>query len=143
MITPRGIALNNPMNIEKNSIAWQGESTLNDDPTFIRFETPEMGLRAGMKTLLTYQRKDDLEHIAAFITRYAPPVENNTTAYINDVCARCGVGPTDYFDVEVPDNLIKLAQAIVIHEQGKCPDTTTPFWYDEPTYEAAAKMALG
>ena len=142
-MTPRGIALNNPMNIERNSTSWQGAALMQDDKTFIRFETPEMGLRAGMKTLLTYQRKDDLEHIAAFIARYAPPVENNTTAYINDVCARCGVGPTDYFDVEVPDNLIKLAQAIVIHEQGKCPDTTTPFWYDEQTYEAAAKIALG
>lgn len=136
----RCIDLNNPMKIEKNSTAWKGEAMMQDDPTLIRFETPEMGLRAGMKILLTYQRKDDLEHIAAFVTRYASLAENN--AMINAVSARCGVGPTEYFDIEIPDNLIRLAQAIVRHEQGVGPDSAFPFWFAETVYEAAARDAL-
>ncbi len=138
----RCIALNNPMSIEHSKDAWDGESTLQDDPTFVRYITPEKGIRAGMKTLLTYQRKHDLEHIAAFITRYAPPTENNTAAYIDDVCQHCGVKSTDYFDVEIPDNLIRLAQAIVHHEQGAGPDHALPFWFSESVYETAAKEAL-
>lgn len=137
-----GIRLNNPMNIEKSATAWIGESTLQDDPTFVRFDTPEKGIRAGMKDLLTFQRKYDLDHIQGIITRYAPPKENNTAAYIADVCARCGVGPTDFFDVQVPDNLIRLAQAIVHHEQGACPDPTLPHWYDDSVFLQAAKEAL-
>jgi len=140
---PRGINLNNPMNLERNSISWQGASTLQDDPRFVRFETPEMGVRAGMKVLLTYQNKDDLQNISAIITKYAPPAENDTAAYISDVSAHCGVSPTDFFDVEVPDNMIRLAQAIIIHEQGHCPDDSTPFWYENDVYESAAKDALG
>lgn len=122
-------------------------STMQDDPVFIRFDTAVDGLRAGMKVLLNYQRADELEHIQAIITKYAPPVvegkiENDTAAYIADVAQHCGVNPLDYFDIEVPENLIRLAQAIVRHEEGKCPDPTLPFWYPDEVYQEAAEKAL-
>ena len=56
----RESSLNNPCGIKKNSIAWQGEATMQDDPVFVRFESPVMGLRAAMKILLTYQRKYEI-----------------------------------------------------------------------------------
>lgn len=138
----RGIRLNNPMSIERNATSWKGMSAMQDDPVMVRFDTPEDGLRAGMKTLITYQRKYELEHIQAIITRFAPPSENNTVAYIADVSNRCHVKPTDYFDVEVPDNLIRISQAITRHEQGACPDPTFPYWYDDEVFQQAAKEAL-
>lgn len=138
----RCISLNNPMSIERTGIAWQGESTLQDDPVFLRFETPEKGIRAGMKNLVNYQRLHNLDTIRKIITRYAPPIENNTEAYIADVCKRCGVGPDDHFDDTEPQHLILLAKAVVRHEQGTCPDPTLPFWYDDTVFQQAAKEAL-
>lgn len=140
---PRGIRLQNPGNIRRNHIAWLGESTLQDDPDFLRFTDPEYGIRAIMKILINYQLKEDIEHVQGIISRWAPTNENNTDAYIKDVAAHVGVKPTAYLDVEVPENLIRLAQAIAHHENGKCPDPTLPWWYPDETYEAAAGLALG
>lgn len=130
------------MSLERYHLHFEGESPMQDDPRLIRFDTPEDGLRAGMKIILSHKSDDDLEHIAAFMARYSRPMDIHAGNYINAVCQHCGVGPIDYFDVEVPDNLIRLAQAIVRHEQGKCPDLATPFWYDDKIYEAAAMGAL-
>lgn len=138
----REVNLNNPCGIKRNQISWAGESTLQDDPVFVRYETPVMGLRAAMKVLLTYQRKDDIQTVPQFINRWAPPSENNTTAYIYDVLNRLKVTVSACVDLEIPDNLIKLTQAIVHHENGACPDPAVPDWYQESLYEAAAKLAL-
>lgn len=138
----REVNLNNPCGIKKNQIAWQGESTMQDDPNFVRFDTPVMGLRAAMKALLTYQRKYDIHTVPAFINRWAPTSENATASYISDVCGRLKVLNTDCIDLEIPDNLIRLTQAIVHHENGACPDPAVPDWYQEALYEQAAELAL-
>lgn len=140
---PRGIRLSNPGNIRKGGLAWQGESAMQDDHDFIRFETPVDGLRALMKILITYQEKYDIEHVQGMILRWAPPSENDSAAYAADVAARVGVKVTDYIDIEIPENLIRMAQAIVHHENGKCPDPTLPWWYPDEIYETAAARALG
>lgn len=139
---PKGIRLNNPGNIVRTATSWQGESTLQDDPRFLRFDDPVHGLRALMKILYNYQEADDIENIRGMINRWAPPAENDTGAYVADVAGRCGAGQTDYFSVSVPDNLIRLAQAIVHHENGECADPTLPNWYDDKVYEEAAAMVL-
>lgn len=140
---PKGITLNNPMNLEHSAAnAWRGLSTCQPDPVFVSFDKIEDGLRAGMLDVRNYQRLRNLTTIRQIITRYAPPVENNTAAYIADVCTRCRANPDDDFDIEIPTNLILLAKAIVRHEQGACPDPTLPYWYDDGIYAAAAKDAL-
>lgn len=138
----RCIALNNPMSLERSSVAWVGESTMQDDPAFIRFDTPEKGIRAGMKDVVNYQRLHNLYTIKEIITRYAPAVENNTLAYIADVCKICEVKPDDHFDDTDIDHLVILAKAITHHEQGACPDPTLPYWYDDSVFKQAAKEAL-
>lgn len=140
-MTPRGIRLNNPGNIDRNATAWQGMSTLQDDPRFIRFDDPKYGLRALMKILLTYFHKYNLNTVESIISKYAPPVENATDSYINAVASRINVQPKDPIHVE--KYLVPLAQAIVVHENGKCPDPTLPYWYPETTYREASTMALG
>lgn len=140
---PRGINLNNPGNIDRTQIAWSGMDQTQDDPRFIRFTTPEYGIRALMKILISYQEKYNIDTVSGIINRWAPSAENDTGAYVSDVANRCGVSPTDHFDVSVPDNLIRIAQAIAYHENGACPDDTTPYWYSDDVYEAAAKLALG
>lgn len=143
MVFPRGIRLNNPGNIRKNDTRWKGMAKLQDDKDFVRFLTPQSGLRALMKTLITYEEKYDLSTISKIITRYAPPSENNTDKYIIDVSKRSGFSANMVLDLQNIDILIKFAQAIVMHENGQ-PQEGVPFhWYDEVIYHDAAMEALG
>ncbi len=139
---PRGIRLNNPGNIDRTEIAWLGESTMQDDPRFIRFNEPVFGLRALMKILYNYQEKDDIEHLRGMINRWAPPNENQTNAYLNDVCARCSASPDESYDVSNKYNLMNLAKAIVHHENGAPPAGRAPDWYPQDIYNQAAAMVL-
>lgn len=146
---PRGIRNNNPGNIRKTSTHWKGEIQDDHEKSFESFDKPEDGLRALMKVLVNYKNQHDLSHVQGLISRWAPPLgddghpENDTEAYVAAVAQHVGFSPLAYFDIEVPDNLIRMSQAIVRHENGKCPDPTLPWWYPEETYEAAAGMALG
>lgn len=139
----REIRLNNPGGIKKTSQHWFGSSNVQDDPVFIRFDTPVYGVRALMKVLLNYQSVHGLNTIRGIIERWAPETENDTEAYINDVAQRMGMGPDGLLDLKDIPTLIKLTQCIIHHECGTCPDPTLPFWYDDETFNEAVKLALG
>ncbi len=142
-MTSRGIRNNNPGNIRKGSDPWLGETDSQPDPDFITFETPVYGLRALMKTLLTYERHYRLNSVAGIINRYAPAVENDVHSYVAAVSDHMNVNPfkdLSPFDVET---LVGFGEAITLHENGKCPDPTLPCWYAEEIYKQAAEMALG
>ena len=60
---PRGIRSNNPGNIRESSTdktQWGGERATDDDPVFEEFETPQHGIRAMTRILMTYQNRYDL-----------------------------------------------------------------------------------
>lgn len=139
---PRGIRNNNPGNIRIGSSKWQGMSAKQTDKNFVQFDKPIMGLRALMKLLLGYQRKNSLKTIAGIIQRYAPSNENNTTAYVNAVAQATGFSATQTIDLENECTLWKIAQAIVDHENGKSPLSEPIHWYSPVIYIAAALMAL-
>lgn len=139
---PRGIFLNNPGNLIHTKDHWHGTARLQNDKKFVRFLTPHDGVRAMMKTLLTYE---DLYHtttIRLIIARYAPPEENNTEAYISDVSNRMGVQSNLFINLDNIDTLIDLSKAIVIHENGIPPDNMPEYWYEEVIYHDAAVSAL-
>lgn len=142
-MSPLGIRLNNPGNIEHSKTVWEGQAPTQPDATFVNFIDPVHGARALMKNLLTHQNRDGLHSVNAQITSWAPPSENDTGAYVRDVCMHIGVKPDDHIDLGVPDTLIRFSQIIARHEQGPCPDPTLPFWYPEEIYEEAARLALG
>jgi hypothetical protein len=146
---PRGIRNNNPGNIERNSTEWQGMSQdQSADARFCVFDEPVYGLRALMKVLLTYYRKYNLNTAESIINRWAPPHENDTNAYAKAVAKRLGVRSiTTPISVDNKDTLVKLAIAIVMHENGspKRFNFDIPpqkFWYSLNMYRDAAKMAL-
>ncbi|MEX6313296.1 structural protein [Providencia manganoxydans] len=129
----RGERNNNPGNIDYNPAnKWQGQ--LPHDPNiesrFCRFVTAEYGIRAIYKLLQTYQRKDGLNSVAAIINKYAPPIENNTSGYINRAAADIGVGINDHINTTDKKTGIALATAIVSVELGYQP-------YSEATFEKA------
>lgn len=141
-MTPPGIRNNNPGNIRHSSIVWDGQAAAQPDADFVSFIDPLHGIRALMKDLLSYQKIHNLETVQAMIMRWAPPVENDTGAYVRDVCLHIGVKPDDPIDLDIPDFIIRMAQAIAYHENGHCPDPTLPWWYPEDLYEEAAQLAL-
>ena len=90
----RGIRNNNPLNIRKSADKWQGLSTLQEDREFFKFVSMEYGWRAAFVILCrTYYGKYKLKTIRDIVTRWAPPKENNTPAYIRHVSDYTGIGP--------------------------------------------------
>jgi hypothetical protein len=113
----RGVDLNNPGNIEHSGIVWEGQTPDQPDPVFVKFATPEEGIRAMALDFSNMGRLHGLTTIALCIERWAPPTENDTDAYIADVCQRVGVGPAG----EVLPVLSEFVKAVIHHEQGYDP----------------------
>lgn len=114
----RGIRNNNPGNIRKGT-KWQGLDSTKFDSAFCTFTTMAYGCRALMKTLRTYVVKYHLLTVKDIISRWAPPNENDTTAYINFVCKELDVAPNHRLDFTDSDLYIKLGKAIASFENGK------------------------
>lgn len=115
----RGVRNCNPGNIDYNPTnQWQGQ--LKPDPAvekrFARFDTPENGIRALGKLLLTYQRKHGLKTVKAIINRWAPSVENDTAAYVRAVEASTGTRPGAEVDLAQPPVMAGFVKAIIHHE---------------------------
>jgi len=120
--TPRGIRNNNPGNIRWGD-DWQGlvPEGQRTDKSFCQFKTPEYGIRAMIIILRNYQRKHAIKTISGIINRWAPPVENNTQAYINSVAKSVGVEADQPIDVTDSRVMIPLLEAIIQHENGQQP----------------------
>ena len=116
----RGIRNNNPGNLEYSKTnPWVGQT--GDDGRFAKFETPEHGIRALGRNLLSYQRQG-YDTISEIINRWAPASDDNKTdAYIRAVCAQLGVTPDQPLDASNPDTLKALCASIIQHENGSQP----------------------
>lgn len=122
MTTPRGIRNNNPGNIRWGD-PWQGlvPESQRTDPSFCQFTSAVWGIRALAKILLTYQEKYGLRTVADMIRRWAPPSENNTAAYTQAVAAHMGVLPAAPVNLADQDDLRRMVEAIIEHENGQQP----------------------
>ena len=101
---PRGIRNNNPGNLKP-----KGE--------FAVYPDMQTGWKALDDNLLSYH-KMGLNTISRVINRWAPPSENNTASYIQDVSQRLGVDPNASIDLSNPQVRQALGAAIAIHENG-------------------------
>ena len=111
------IRRNNPGNIRHSAVHWQGEVTPPGD-TFCSFSTLEMGCRAMLKLLRRYINVKKRKTIRKVIALWAPPEENNTSAYIDYVARSMDVHPDDTLCAD-RDTLIALATAMTRVEHGK------------------------
>lgn len=118
---PRNVRLNNPGNIDRNSIVWHGMSPLQDDPRFVRFVAPQWGFRA-MARIINGHFRAGLVTIHQLIgdpnDGWAPANENDVGAYVTDVATRMRVGIDE--TLALPQQLLSLLKSIAIHEGG-CP----------------------
>lgn len=131
----RGIRNNNPGNLEYSKTnPWVGQT--GDDGRFAKFETPEHGIRALGRNLLSYQRQG-IDTVSDIINRWAPPSDNNNTdAYIQAVCAQLGVTADQQLDASNPDTLKALCAAIIQHENGSQP-------YSDQQLSTGVSAAIG
>lgn len=115
---PRGLRNNNPGNIRLGSNRWVGEIRPSQDESFCQFCDMAHGYRAMMKLIQNYRKKHDCQTIANMISRWAPSSENNTNAYIIDVCRQMQMPSTYIIDINDRDSMCALAAAISRHENG-------------------------
>jgi len=115
-LMPRGIRNNNPGNIEDNGIDWRGHR--GSDGRFIIFDKPEHGIRAIARILNTYQTKYGINTVEGIISRWAPPHENNTDAYIAHAEKVLKVSRLEPIGREHYEKLIRV---IIQHENGVQP----------------------
>ena len=133
---PRGIRNNNPLNIRLSKDKWQGQingkgnidgnSSLSSEraggeAVFCVFSSMEYGWRAAFVILCkTYYGKYKLRTIRDIVSRWAPPKENNTPAYIRHVSDYTGIGPDrDLGNPQThPTNWLLIGYAMAVMENG-------------------------
>lgn len=136
-MTTRGLRNNNPGNIEKTGTPWEGQVLPGDDKRFCQFSSMAYGCRALIKTLVTYHKVHHLSTARQIISRWAPPNENNTSAYMKHVAAAIDVDidETIPFDAD-PTYYLVIAKVIARHENGIDAESIAP-----DVWEEAYKMA--
>lgn len=117
-IIPRGIRNNNPLNIRIGN-TWLGERGNPTDPAFEEFVTIEYGLRAAFCILRRYIRRYGKNTVPQIISTWAPASENNTQRYIDIVCQRSGISPTQQIRFEDETTMCKLVEAMAFVECGQ------------------------
>lgn len=114
----RGTDNCNPGNIRHSRICYQGEVQPSRDSSFKQFRSMAWGYRAMFILLDTYRQKYGLKSIREMISRYAPPSENNTEAYIAAVCDMTGMGADELLDTRSRRDMIPLVSAMSRVENG-------------------------
>ncbi len=130
----RGLRNNNPGNIEAGKNTWDGQT--GSDGRFAKFVTPEHGIRALGKNLMSYgsQGYDTVNEI---VNRWAPASDgNNTAAYVKALCSELGVKADDQLNLTDINVLKSLATGIVKHENGSVP-------YSPDQLDTGIRAALG
>lgn len=110
---PLGLRNNNPGNLV-TGINWQG--LIGSNGRFCVFENIAWGIRA-LATDLRTDINQGQNTIAAIITEFAPPSENNTAAYIAAVASSTGINPYSALTAD-RNTLKKLVRGIMNVELG-------------------------
>lgn len=113
----RGLKNNNPGNIRQSGTRYLGEVRPSQDKAFKQFETIAWGYRAMFVLLDSYCRRGYLT-LRQMISRYAPPVENNTQVYLDFVCCRTGIHPDSPIDTHHAATMMLIVAAMSRIENG-------------------------
>lgn len=123
-MTIRAVRNNNPGNIRIGA-HWQGlmePSAMTPEQhaenAFCVFSSPTWGFRAMATIFHTYHDHDGVNTLRQAISRWAPPSENNTVAYVNAVAYETGVHPDEPFAFHDLSHMEALCKAVSTHEVG-------------------------
>lgn len=115
---PRGLRNNNPGNIRRSAVRYKGECAEGDRDGFRRFESMAYGYRAMFMLLHTYALRYGCHTIEAMISRYAPPSENDTAAYIRRVSRSAGIDARNEIDTTDSTVMPRIVGAMSAVENG-------------------------
>lgn len=126
-----GVRLNNPGNLEWGA-PWEGlvprensryyKTGTAPQQRFCEFKDAASGIRAIMRTLITYADKrkaadgSAIDTVREVVSRWAPPTENNTNAYAAHVAKLMGVHPDEPINVKDYQTAYGLVTGIIAHE---------------------------
>jgi hypothetical protein len=119
-VTVRGIRNNNPFNLQKTGIGWQGK-VIGPDKRFETFDSIENGIRAGVIDIVGDIGKDKQNTLNKLMATFAPEHENDTTLYVNILSEATGFAPNEVLNPNDKLNIqtiFHLAKAIIKHENG-------------------------
>ena len=135
----RGIRNNNPLNIRRSGDRWDGARAEQTDPSFVQFETPAYGYRAAWKVLQSYYtrfcHRSQPFTVRSIISRWAPPTENDTEAYIMNVLKMSGIGGKE--KLLPPSNVLSYGRLSRMVSAMTCIECGIP--YREVDTEAVAQ----
>lgn len=114
----RGLRNNNPGNIRRSRVRYEGEVRPSSDPEFKEFSSMAYGYRAMFVLLDTYRSRYGLTTIRQMLNRYAPPEENFTEGYIRYVADYSGVMPDEAVDTRSENDMIPIVAAMSKIENG-------------------------
>ena len=115
---PRGIRNRNPLNIRRSKDKWKGMARVQTDPAFVQFQTMAYGYRAAFVLLRTYRQKYGYNTIRKIVKRWAPPSENNTDRYIENVSRWTGIDPDKLLAGQDANAMIAIVAAMSRMENG-------------------------
>lgn len=116
-MTPRGISNNNPGNIVKSSVPWEGK-VHGSDPVFETFSVPQDGINAMAKLLLNYQKDHFLTTIEDIIKRWSA---TDQAAYAQNIGVLMGTDKTAPVNLTFQPSLIVFMAGIIQQENGEQP----------------------
>lgn len=130
------VRFNNPGNIRFNAAdKWQGAATPPNQEAFCAFNSPIMGIRAIARVLITFQDKHNCRTVRDFISRYAPPGDNNPTEkYIGNIIEWGSFDQAQQLNVHTYADCEPLVRGIIRQEQGAQP-------YSDAQIDEALKLA--
>lgn len=113
------VKIQNPFNLAQSEVFYclETETTIIDS-AFCVFTAPIYGIRALAKVLINYKKIHGLNTVRTIVSRYAPPNENQTTAYIQSVAKQLGVYPDTVIDIEERGVLTVFIKAVIRMENG-------------------------
>ncbi|HJA97050.1 MAG TPA: structural protein P5 [Candidatus Alistipes faecavium] len=114
----RGLGNNNPGNIRRAKVRYRGEVRPSRDPEFKQFESLAWGYRAIFVLLDTYRRRYGIDTLRGMLSRWAPPSENHTEAYIRAVAGDTGIDPDEPLDTRDAATMVPVAASISRVENG-------------------------
>ena len=114
----RGLRNNNPLNIRRNATKWKGLAAVQSDKEFFMFTEACWGYRAAFITLRNYRLRHGLKSLRQWISRWAPPVENDTEAYIRFVSSKTGIDAGKEVRLNDPDEMMAVVSAMSYIENG-------------------------
>lgn len=120
---PRGIRNNNPLNIRKGN-NWKGERPVQVDKAFEEFTSMTYGIRAGFIIIRKYMSgynglTEKFNTIEKIIRRWAPPTENSTQKYIDQVAKESGISPRLKLSFSDKKSMCAIVSAMIHVECGQ------------------------